>query len=369
MIGAAENAPKLLQTFDSRLAKITAASQTLQGVAKNGLNSDIDAKCEQFIIGAKKAKEDFNSKRSPITQKLYEVIKMFTAKENAVQAEMDTIQAIRNNFAKQVAEENERKRRESELSRIKAEEKIQITGDIELSIRTFMRCEIDKLKQGIVNSLKSVTDDNFDKKLEGLKGLPIEYDVKKWESFSTGIKSKHGHPDAAIESDLKGKLKDELFKCYRTEIQEWKNSALQDMKAMKSEMDDEKRKAMVDAAQKRIKEDTALAMDVESAKVDANSDAQKADLALSAIDDEDSEMPENRTGYKIIVSRNSAYAALAAYWFSTQAKNFSGDFEKLSIGKMMREIEKHAHSTGEMLDIEGIKYEVEYKAINRKSRA
>lgn len=356
----------LVRTFDLRLSKVADHSLNLQKEAKKGLTPQLDEKIEKAIVAYKTTKSDFADKRMPITRKFDEIKKVFTEKERAIQNEIDILQAFRDTFAKHLAEENARKQREADKERLAGEELIRLRSDIEVEIREYVMKQIDTLKNGILQSLYTVTKENAEERFPKLQAMPTVISDKSYNAFKTAQRSNFGHNVANIVKEKLFALKDEMYSMYDREIGEYKQAAIANFKQV-MEMTDEERKQSVEAAKDDILINSQTAMEVAKVQIEANEQAEQAELAFDSITIED-EIPENRQGFKINVAKKEAYASLVAYWFSVCAADLEADaFERKTIGSMIKDLEKHAHKTGEKLNNPNVSYEVVYKAINRKA--
>ena len=357
--------PNLLMTLTARKDKLKNYAVILAGKVKQGMSPELDSKLQEFIVAAKTAKKDFNDQRSPFTKQFDLIKKEFTALENSIQSEIDPIQEVRNNYAKQLADEADKKRREAELEQNKIQEAITLKADIELEIKEYVQSKIDNLKNAIINSLSTVTVDNQSEKKPKLQAMPTAMNPKVLNEFTTSKTSRFGLDPQNIYIELLPGLEAELKDHYQREIETAKQDAIIQFDRIVAMSKDEK-EAALKAAEDQQKLDSQSYMDVATASVQATASAEKAQEAFKSTMEVHQELPENRTGYEIMLNGKEGYAAIAAYWFATCAADYTGKMESKTLGSMVKDLQKHAHKHDVFLENPAVKYEKTYKAVNRK---
>ena len=142
---------------------------------------------------------------------------------------------------------------------------------------------------------------------------------------------------------------------------------------------EELRKQQQEAEQARLKRE---AEEAEKLKQEAEENARKSaeeleikkqgDITMTLFEQEAhiataEPTPETRQGFVITVTHAVGYTQLFAFWFEREGKNLGLDkLEKTSLGQIKSWCEKHAHKTEEKINSQFIKYEVSFKAVNRK---
>lgn len=360
-----QKAPQLLQSLDMRLQKAEAHYNAILSKVENAeLTPALDNELMTSINAYKTALTDFNTQRSPITKRLQDIVKLFTEKENKLKGFIDNLQVYRNKFAKMQAEEIERQRREAEVIRLKEKELIDLKNAMYLELQSFIQDKIDTLKKGIIKSLETVTEENKDEKFPRLQAMTTTMSEKEYSTFKTSLISSFGHDIAAIRESVVQSYKDEMRSHYEAEITLYKQEAIFMFNQIVTASKEEK-EATIKVASEEIAIESNAAKEIAEVQANASKEAEMAELNFNAVA-VDSEMPETRTGFEIVVSNNSAYPALVAYWFSICYKDFTGDILKKTVASMITDLEKHAHKTGEKLQNSNITYQTIYKAVNRK---
>lgn len=356
-------APQLLQSLDMRLQKAEAHYNAMLSKVENAeLTPSLDNELMTSINAYKTALTDFNNQRSPITKRLQDIVKLFTEKENKLKGFIDSLQIYRNKFAKMQAEEIERQRREAEVQRLKEKELIDLKASMYLELQAYIQDKIDTLKKGIIKSLETVNEKNKDERFPKLQAMSCTLSDKDYMNFKTALISQFGHDISALESSILDDNKDEMLKHYESEISQYKQDAISMFNQI---VTGSKKEESLKKAQEEIAIESNAAKEIAGVQAEASKQAEMAELNFNAIA-VDSEMPEARTGFEIVVSNNSAYPALVAYWFSICFKEFSGDILKKTVASMITDLQNHAHKTGERLQNAHITYETIYKAVNRK---
>jgi hypothetical protein len=356
------NYPTLVEKNSDTLSKIQKAAYILKSKADAGLNAEIDALLEKFIVNARTAKSEMEAARKPITSEFDNIRKQFTTIENDVDAQIALAQVYRNKWAEQVAEANRIAAEKAKAEQYKALELSELKASAELSIKAAVQSMIDKYKTSILEACATITAANFDDKFPKLQNLSIELEPKKYDAIKTSITSKFGHDVAAIHADKLAELKDSQLAHFRTEMQEFKNGAIANCRNIK-EMDETARAASLAAAKEQIAVESAAAAEVAHITAEVNKEADQAEAIMSIIP-ESVDAPETRSGYEIINLSKTGVQKIVAFWFATLYPSFDGDIEKKTVGSMKKDLEKHAHTTGTKID--GIEYKVIYKAVNRK---
>ncbi len=360
-----QKAPQLLQSLDLRLSKAEAHYNSILSKVENAeLTPALDNELMTSINAYKTALTDFNNQRSPITKRLQDIVKLFTEKENKLKSFIDNLQVYRNKFAKLQAEEIERQRREAEVLRLKEKELIDLKNAMYLELQSFVQDKIDTLKKGIIKSLETVTIKNKDEKFPRLQALNTTLPEKEFNAFETKLNSQFGHDIVEIRQNVMNDYKHEMISHYEAEITLYKQEAIFMFNQIVTASKEEKEQSLK-KANEEIQIESNAAKEIAEVQANASKEAEMAELNFNAVA-VDSEMPETRTGFEIVVSNGSGYPALVAYWFSICYKDFTGDILKKTVASMITDLEKHAHKTGEKLQNANISYQTIYKAVNRK---
>ena len=322
-------------------------------------NSKDDAMLQKAINIYDTTLKKFKDERMPLTRKFDEIKSQFTAIEKQVSDAIDHCKSERNKIATEELKKREAERIKLDLERRKAEIILKAKSDCRIAIRNFMLTEADNLKKGIMKGLASVTEANFEKKLEGLKALPSKITPEKYYSFTfPGLDKKF--VDEALDE-----LKDELWDSYEKSIETVKQEAILDM-ANFSTMTKENRKSFIKEAVSEIDNETAQAKELSEVQESMRKDVESQEVAFSAIGDNVDDLKNVKKGYVIEVENKAAYKSCVAYWFETFFPDFEGQILTKNVGSMITDLERHANQTGIFMKVPGVSYENKVTVINRK---
>lgn len=360
--GQVENitdATKLITEAKLRSLKIKTYTEGLVIKAKEGVNAELDDILQATIVKFNTALKDMNDKRMPITRQLDAIKKEFTTQENEVTACIALLQPYRDNYVKKVREDAERQRKEALHEQYRKQELIDIRAEAGIAFTSFVVEIITKTKNSMIVALKSVTDENREKKFNGLQRMPTQLDVKIFESFRYAGVSKFGHNVAAIVDEVVHERTDAMLKRYDDQIREYKSECILFLQNVITA-------DHVETMQKEVQVEAQQIIEASTAMATVLAGEAKVDAAFNDIVIAD-EMPESREGYAIEIKAASGYAAIAAFWFATFAKDLTIDkFGTKTINSMVKDCENHAHKTGQKIESVNVIYSVRYKAVNRK---
>ena len=385
--------PEILKSNSERKIKALAVGNNiLIEIESKGMDASLDDRCRNYLANINKASKEIQENRKGITQIMDVLKKMYTT----VEAEMDIkrdgtipnkIQGYRDAYAKQLAEEAEKKRKELERQRLKEEEAINIKIHAEKTVSDRLINALYDFKNTINKVFNAISLTDFDTKEKSLKEMNValpEVTYKKATEY-INIQAKYHNADeiqALINQGIEQFDIANFEQRWESEIRELqvglilklpskKNELLEIQKASKKE----KERLEADRLKREQEEADKLKREQEEAKKKAEEEAEikkQGEVTMNLFEEQAElaqieQAPETRQGYEIIVSHPVAYTQIFAYWFEREGKNLGLDqLEKKSLGQMKSFCEKHAHKTGELIESKFIKYEPTYKAINRK---
>lgn len=386
----AQNGAEVLNTNKERSEKALAVGRNiLQAINEaGGLNPELDARCNRYLVNCRTAKKEMEESRKPITQLFDQIKKEFTATENELDIRKDgtvpfVVQNHRNEYVKQIEAEREKKRLAQELELNKQKERVDIATSVKTQLSAYVQAHIESRKELLQKSFNAITLENFTAKSKDLKELKPVYHKAHWIDFKPVLFPKYLLADevkaiaqevvdskdfdviaGVVEGDINAfirelieklpSLKNELERIAAANAEEKK--ALEEARAKREA--DEKAKREADAAEAQRKKEEELKLQAEGEKADAIMDN------LELFDDKG---PETRSGYNISILHQAGAVEIFQFWFEREgAKSTIEEIEKKSIGQMKTFCERVAHKDGEMISSKYLKYEAVYKAVNRK---
>lgn len=355
-----EDIKSLSGQLDQRLAKAKTYKASIDIEISKGITQELDTKLSTTIDGLKAAKADFNAKRSPLTKKIQDIVKLFTEKENDLQKMIDDLQSERNKYAAKVAAEIAEQQKKNAIRIAKDNEAIDLKKIIEIEIRTSVHDNIHRVKNSILSAMKTVTQENKDAKRQKLQELDCSLDPLKYGSYETKIISRFNNDVIAINNELLISLEPELSEYYRKEIEGAKQEALLMFNQI-ANMDDKAKGEAIEAKTQDIAIDTHTAIEVVTEQAEISAEIAKAETAFSNVS-ESMQMPDAKQLIEIEVLNMEGWSALSAYWWATCAKDFKGNPETKTWLSMKKDVEKVAVSTGEKISSQNIIYVPIYKA-------
>jgi hypothetical protein len=148
----------------------------LQSIADNGgvMTAEIDQRANNYLANANKALKEMKEGRAEVTQIMDELKKMFTTVENELDCKKAgtvpaQIQAHRDAYVKQVAEEQRKKQEEAEKAAAKSREEVEIRSFVNKWISEKLIELLAAKKQAVNAAFNAITLQNFEEKAAALK--------------------------------------------------------------------------------------------------------------------------------------------------------------------------------------------------------
>lgn len=155
--------PAILLNNQARKDKaLTVGRNILTLIMSQGMSAELDERAMKFLANVSAANKEMKEERSAVTQIMDQLKKMYTEVENDLDVKKDgsipaQIQKHRDQYAKQLAEEAEARRKEAERQAQKAKEAVDIKFSAENAIMNgFMQYLSDK-KAKLVNAFNGAT--------------------------------------------------------------------------------------------------------------------------------------------------------------------------------------------------------------------
>lgn len=311
--------PEILSGNQAGAAKARLATKELIdriGLNGNQLNEELDNEAQALIVRLKESAKKMEDRRKPFTQIVQSITKMFTGIEREVIELADAIQPFRNDWAKHLQQEAERKQKEAErkaaIENAKADLKASITEAIGIVLSNYLYIK----KNNWLNSFNAITLETFEEKAAKMKSLStdfnktklneiLEYDVK----VPLILSANHYHTariDAHQAYDFGAWIAN-----YNLELAELKQSLIDKLPSKKAELEaaaaaERERLAAIEAAAKaeaerqaamakanaaqkeKLEKEAAIARAAEEkkmAELTAEQDRQAAERATREADD------------------------------------------------------------------------------------
>jgi len=280
--------PQILANNQQRQQKALAVGRNiLAAIQEKGMDAELDEKAKVYLIKVNDAVKEMKEQRAAVTQIMDELKKMYTVVENELDAKKPgtipaQVQAARDAYAKQLAEEAERKRREAEREAAKKVEAVNIKTEMTTKYLGQYNEHLLKKKQGLVSAFNAITLDNYEEKAKALKELSFSFQFQHEGLYAVNVKyhtteELKAISDAVIlenreeiEANFHAEmnlLKDELIEKLPSKLEELREQRRLEIEAAeakrKAEEEEAKRRAEIEKAneaeRKRLEQEAAAA--------------------------------------------------------------------------------------------------------------
>lgn len=184
-----KRAPNTLLRNQNRTNKaLQVGRNILEAIQQNGMNPDLDERAKKYLVNASAAMKEMNEDRSEFTQIMDELKKMFTKCENDLDVKKSgtvvyQVQTHRDAYAKQIFEENERKRKYAERRAAIERQKIECRAAMETLLANSFTSYLLQVKQRFVNNFNSLELDSFADNAAAIRKYQPAYSRKHFDSM------------------------------------------------------------------------------------------------------------------------------------------------------------------------------------------
>lgn len=179
-----QGAPNVITENETSVTKCKAAGQTFIDTIESigEINSDeLDAQIAAFLDKAKKTVKKINDKRTPITQLLTRVSKVFTTLENDIDVTKSNtvpyqLQQYRNKYATRKLVEKQKKEEEAKKQLAIENEKVYFKTEYKKELHTFFNSFLADKIEAIQAIFTAMTLDNFETNKSIIVNYPETFD-------------------------------------------------------------------------------------------------------------------------------------------------------------------------------------------------
>lgn len=266
--------PEILISNQARKEKALAVGRNiLAEIESTGMNSQLDERANKYLANISKANSEMKDNRAPVTQIMDQLKKMYTEVENEIDVKKPgtipaKIQEFRNEYARQVAEEANRKRKEAEARAEKEKEAIEIrTYATNKLNEQFLQWLLSK-KTAMTEFFNRATLDTFSACEEKLTHAKIEASFAPSE-FSTSFAFRHNVNEIR---DMNLSVYEELMEDFKNttiaELTMHRDELVEKLPSKKAELVEAKRLAdeAAEAARKAVEEEAKRQAAIATAK-------------------------------------------------------------------------------------------------------
>lgn len=371
---------------DNRLShtRCLDAGQALLNLAEQGMTDDLDQQIARYLEKAKATLRKMNSRRTPVTQLFDRIRREYTNLENQVDpAKSGTIpaqlQALRDQYARQKHEAEQRRIRE-ELLRQQAEaDRAQYRADVETDLIRRFDNVVTKNLIRLAAIESSLTLDNYDMILKTLQAFPVELPA----DCLADAKSTVPRPatltaaDAdAIQAEVKAALAQRFREQYpyevrttrddiadrlpsrREELQRMAQADAEEAEQIKARLIEqqlkEKQRREAERAQRLEQQQSARQLEAQRREMDSLFGAPVAQPVEY--------QPKTRLRKKAVISSADDIMRIVAYWWSQEGCTHTLDDLRKEFRKQITFANNAANAKSGATFIDGITYEDDIKA-------
>ncbi|GIZ08335.1 hypothetical protein [Flavobacterium sp. UMI-01] len=380
---------EILQSSQLRVSKaISVGDKLLAEIQEKGMSTDMDERCNKFLVNCRNAKSEIETQRKPITAFFDTIRKQFTENEAKLDPKkLDShpakIQAYRDKWVAKLRAEEAEKQRIAQAKIDKENEIIDIKASLEVQLSTYVNNHIAERKQKLQDSFNKITLENLEEKSKALKTLAIEYQKSHFQAFSPNWLRKHvtqEETSVLLDEFIASKDFNLIAAVVVDEIRKFKEELIEKLPSLKKSLEDmakagEAEKARLAkekqereaAAAKKLQEEAEAKIKSDQEAAEVKKTAEQTNALMNNLELNDTVAPETRDGFKITLINKPAIAEIFTFWFQREGMTLSlEELEKKSITQMKAYCEKVAHKSGDMIVSDNLKYEPVYKAVNRK---
>ncbi|GGG97636.1 hypothetical protein [Pedobacter zeae] len=385
-------ASDVLAKNQSLLERCLAKGQMLIDTAASGMSDELDKEINDWQVKAKDALALMNSRRSPITQLMTKMAKVFTGMEAEIDPAKPTsyfskAQELRNQWAKEKAAIQRQKEAEILAKQQKEKEVIAMRAEISKQIRDIYNTKLFSFKKFVSDKFNALTLENVDDIKTTINNVKVNYPVDKFNELVPTLFAVHLSKEEldALITEERDALYNELSANFTENMEVAKSDALDkipsrinELKAIAKSSAAEKERLEKEAAERQQREDDQLAADLatqkaadekrieDQKKMEEAAAAFNKEAELAQLADTQSKVKES---YGIEVSDAQGWGAIFLFWFEHEGKGLSSaDIEKKTMKQLKAFAEKKASIKGGSLFIDNpyVQYIEDLKAVVTK---
>lgn len=332
-----QSVPAILTKSKTRLSKASLAVKAFREKNKAGLDEKSDIAANDLIVRVNKMVKEMNIERSEFTQITGSITKMFTALEKEGKELAESIQPLRDDWARKVIAEQKRREKEAAEKAAIETAKAALEGHCVTAIGTILTNFIFERKTKWNEAFNAITLENYEDKKAKLTALKIEikkadvlpklvydlpYTPKLDEEARMAVQAK-----VHAEYDFDGWISKAVL-----ELTEYKDGLVDRLPTKKEELEEAAEKARIEAEKEAAAKKAAL---------EAQEAAKKASEANRKQLEENARIAAENAIY---VEENRKAQAAA----DEKAKKDAEDAEKARLDAEKKAAEDKAKQEGEL---------------------
>lgn len=353
-----------------------------------GMTDELDEMANDYLVRAGDREKEMNAVRSPITQCITQLSKMFTACENIIsKTTKDTpaykLQAMRNAYSAKKADDARKLALEETRKANVTKEKGTYKAGLFQSLNTFITDQITARKKKIIDYFNEASLEDLDSRVEQLRAAKFELkDVNGWLPNLSAIYLTTDDKTSLkveVENDLFPKLVDKWkqeLEVYVIEVVDKTETKRTQLVELKQAADDQQalKKLQQQQQQQQQQEQQELQHQAEQQKQQAANQAQQIQQQANteALFNKSTAMqtvknaPEKPTGYNVILKNPAAgYLMMIQTWIEHVGISMNTeDLDAMTFKRIkawVADQKKKEDKDGIVIESEYIQYLPEYK--------
>lgn len=266
-----------------------ACGKLLREIEEHGMDGELDRKAALIIERSRKTLKKMNEGRAPVTKLFDQIRSAYTSLEKDVdpsnpESLPGRLQAMRNEYARRLHEEAERRRMEEAARMRRENEKARFEEEVEREVSRWLSSVIETAARSLDMMLRNMTLDNCESLMKTAGNMVEEMDGQWFCEKVLSLGSENGILTAGEYRDIRqkvaGRMKSQVCEQYRFEMEGNKRSVIDMMKSKKAELEAMGRTDAANAA--RMKEQMELREAEEAARREQERKRKEEEEAAAA---------------------------------------------------------------------------------------
>lgn len=345
----------------------------------------LDEKLSKYLVRVNETIKSLKDRRTPITGLFDDFKRMFTVLEAKIDPKNDTfpgkIQNIRNRWAADQAQENQRIQAEQTKLRNIEAEKIRVKAEIELQLRKYFLNFVEAEQNAFIKSFNDLELQSFDFESERLINYKPVYPSGHFVAFKPTIYV--SYIDQIEIPTIAASVMVGKFQEFETEFVETmlgiKEIFVEKLASKKAELQEisnanqtELLRLSKEKAEREAAEAERLAKENADKKAAATLQAETVQQVAQTNMMFETEAAQIQTtnvkeGVEITVLNATGWLQIVSFYFQKEGlKRLPEELAKMKLDQMRTWCEKHYMKTSERIQSIALEYKDVYKAVNKK---
>lgn len=377
-------APQYMQDNITSCQRCTEVGENLlTAITTNGMTDELDQQAASFIEKSRRTVKKMNERRSPVTKLFDEIRTRFTTLENSIDPSKSgtvpyKIQLLRNQYAAQKREAEERRRKEAYERQQAEAAKAKLRLDIENDFKSKFQIVVDGTVNRMIELDNNVTLETFDTVQAQIKECSTELSEQWLSNLQSTIQRPYNisvDDMKAIEADVRNSLTKQFKEQYAAEVQDNKDYILDRLPSKKKNLEciakanaeeAERMKAEMAERQKREteaqEEERKRKEEEECKKAEAARQQMEMGALFNAEAAVQSYQPKVKVSKKIEILNPEGILPIISLWWQMEGCRMPVEELSKMFKKQISFCEKIANKDGNLIKNESVNYIDDVKA-------